>query len=88
MFPSIQKLQALTDEGREVISFLCIWTHWVGLKELRVEDTIQEPTENFDCVFCGVFPEEMAELRQKDEDFLRRVNIVPVMPAITCLRGP
>ena len=52
---------------------------------LGAEDN--NPFINLDSVFCGIFPEEVAELRKMDDKYLKAVNIVPVMPSWSCLKS-
>ena len=40
-----------------------------------------------DAGLCGIFNEEAACLREKDEEYLKTVNIVPIKPAIYHHKG-
>ena len=61
--------------------------HWVDLKDLKVQKVENDTSknENLDSAFGGIFPEEVAELQEKDDDYLRAMNIVPVTYAINCV---
>jgi hypothetical protein len=51
------------------------------------QDNLPSLCENLDSLFCGIFPEEVAQLKEQDDEYLRAVHIVPVMPSFICLRG-
>ena len=58
------------------------------MRELEIECTGDpDAVANLDSVICGIHPDEIAELRKEDDEYLKAVNIVPVMPSITCMRG-
>ena len=71
MFLQIQRIQ-VNDEDEKLL-FGSIWKHWVDLKEVHVRIEVQKHSEDLESVICGIFPEEVAELRQKDEEILRKV---------------
>ena len=82
--PNVQKLSILTPE----ITLADIRDIWADLKEVDFTLWCMAHTlSNHDSVFCGIFPDEVAQLRQENEEYLRRVNIVPVMPTIAYLKG-
>ena len=86
MFPRIEELRLYTDNANE-ISLASISKHWVNLKKLEIGRKVVHGAGNIESFICGIFPEEVADLRKKDEEFLKRVNIVAIMPSITCLRS-
>ena len=87
MFPNIEKLDIIKyEDAAGQVPFGSIW-NWLELKELKVRGNLRPTTGNLDSVFCGIFPEEVAELQLKDDEYLKKVNIVPVMPAVTCLNS-
>lgn len=42
---------------------------------------------NLGSQFCGIFEEEVVELRKKDDEYLQAVNLVPVRSSMMCLKG-
>ena len=55
-----------------------IFDLWPGLQELRIVGVENHLMRNYDAHFCGINQEEVKLLREKAEDFLQAVHIVPI----------
>ena len=95
LFPNVSHLSfkfvdSRTDEA-DFTMLIQIFECWSDLETLgcSVEcgnwgsRSIQKPPRrNYDADFLGIHEEEAELLRQKDEEFLRRVHIVPIRPSV------
>ena len=59
-----------------------IWELWPHVEELETTGRNQVLRKYFDSEFCGIHPEEAEELRKKDYEYLKAVNIVPIRHCI------
>ena len=67
--------------------FRKIWSTLPFLEKLTVRGKLAKVEQNFDAEFCGIHPEEAADLQTKDDEFLKAVNIVPPFPPITHMKS-
>ena len=70
-----------------VFPFRQIWSSLPFLEKLTVRGKLATVDENFDAEFWGIYLEEAALLRNKDEEFLKTVNIVPPFAPITHMKS-
>ena len=66
----------------DVVSLSDIWEMYPALEELKIKGKADKLNSNYDAQFCGIFEEEAEMLREKDEEYLRTVNIVPIRPSV------
>ena len=66
----------------DVVSLSDIWEMYPALEELKIKGKADKPNSNYDAQFCGISEEEAELLREKDEEYLRAVNIVPIRPSV------
>ena len=88
IFPNISVLR-LSCRGVIEGLFLEIFEHWPQLVELELTRPYYDPVflRNSDASFCGIHEEEAELLSQKDEDFLKKVHIVPIRNCILTMQG-
>ena len=73
----------------------CTWPYkdifrfWPNLKHvyIRGQLPVGMETSNFDADFCGIYQEELELLRDKGEEYLEKVQIVPVRPCLSTMKG-
>ena len=70
----------------EPLNFGEIWELWPDLEELEIFGKNPTPTRNLDADFCGIHEEEAEALRKMDEDYLRKVQIVPIRVSLLTMR--
>ena len=93
MFPDVETIFTVMIRGADKVPYGCIWEHWLDLQALDVlecrshAESTRRSSANLDSDFCGIFPEEVARLREQDEEYLRRVHIVPVMRSVSYMKG-
>ena len=84
LFPNACTLE-ISPESKffHVLEFQQIWSSWPSLERFRFPGKMKiSPSANMDASFCGISWEEAEFLRQKDEEYLEAVHIVPIKPAI------
>ena len=69
------------------IPYEYIWTSaasftMVSLDYRHLPDESDQALVDLDAQFCGVSPEEMALLREMDDEYLKTVNIVPIKASV------
>ena len=73
---------SLTKMDLEDLPFNTIWETWPGLEYLEVGEDAQRfwvsshQQAVYDDAFCGVYWDESELLREQDEEYLKKVNIV------------
>ena len=67
--------------------FRKIWSSLPFLEKLTIAGKLAAVERNFDAEFCGLYPEEVALLQKKDEEFLKAVNIVPPFASIAHMKS-
>ena len=91
LFPNLRSL-CLCDSNNftKGDAFRHIWRWLPSLEKLDMSIALEIdlfPNSNFDAEFCGLYEEEAAYLREKDDTYLKTVNIVPPFPPINYMRG-
>ena len=60
---------------------------WPNLEYLKIHGGDCFVTRNYDADFLGINEEEAEELRGKDEEYLRTVQIVPIRPSLLTMKS-
>ena len=59
---------------------------WPCLEQLKIFGDKNCLKRNYDAEFCGISEEEADLIREKDEDFLQAVHIVPIQPCLSTMK--
>ena len=86
-FPNISCLKIICTLLAGGIPFSEIWELWPRLEELEVSGDCLILRDSYDAEFCGIHPEEAKILREKDDEYLKTVNIVPIRPSILTMKS-
>ena len=87
-FPNVNSLEFKLYTKEDLPIFTKIFEFWSDLRELRVTGLInQDLKQSFDAEFCGILEQEAELLREKDEDYLRAAQIVPIRPSLLTMWG-
>ena len=54
--------------------------NWPGLEEFKITGPVTCLNRNYDTYFCGISAAEVALLKEQDDDYLKKVQIVPSRP--------
>ena len=76
------KILHTSDFDADLAPFRDIWKLWPQLVGLKINVKAQYSNRNYDADFCGIWKEEAQILREKDEEYLRSLHIVPVRPSV------
>ena len=86
VFPHLTSLKLSPLEPERL---LCpeFWEVWSNLQELNISGPGGVLRQNFDAEFCGINEEEAELLRDMDDEFLKRVQIVPIRPSLLTMQS-
>ena len=89
VFPKARTLKISPGAKRfDPVQVLQILSCWPSLERLSFQGKMKLSIHSdMDAGFCGISDEEAAFLRQKDEEYLKAVNIVPIKPAFSHYQG-
>ena len=88
MFPNVKKIEVTPRNiGSTFISYQDLWTSWPHLESVELFEGTGALQRNFDAEFLGINPEEVQILRGESEEFLNKLNLVPIRPCILTLLG-
>ena len=87
VFPNVLLLKFNVQDGSlydsdDLPSLAEIWEVYPFLQELKIKGTGNKLKFNYDSQFCGIFDEEVELLREKEEEYLKAVHIVPIRPSV------
>ena len=87
IFPSVTTLEIVPRElDVSVIPYADLWATWPNLQVFDVTEGIAALKRNFDADFLGLNPEEVEFLREQDDEYLRRVHVVPIRPSLLTMK--
>ena len=73
-------------KGLDPAQVLQILSSWPSLE--RIHTSLRQSTfYEIGVAFCDIYSEEANVLSEKDEEYLKAVNIVPIRPTINCHKG-
>ena len=89
IFPNVSTLKITCTLLAGCVPYSRIWDNWPRLEELEISDEGMGMvlSKNYDDEFCGIHPEEAELLREKDEEYLKAVNIVPEKHGILTMKS-
>ena len=89
LFTHLMCVEITFSDGRlaSCFPFRQIWSSLPHLEKLTIRGKLKTVQRNFDAEFCGIYPEEAALLRKKDDGYLKTVNIVPPFAPITYMKS-
>ena len=83
IFPNVSSIRMIALAARaDQALYEDLWAAWPDLVSLDVREPGKSMGMNFDAQFLGIHPEEVERLREFDDEFLGKMNIVPVRPSI------
>ena len=85
IFPNVSSLKIICGTGIPPLRKICALFR--RLEELDISAERSTLRDSFDSDFCGMHPEEVKLLREKDEEYLKTVNIVPTAYSILSMKS-
>ena len=69
--------------GRAPVREICLY--WQHFEKLKITGSAECIKRNYDEEFCGLFDDEVKHLAKKNDDYLKKVHIVPRRPCLLTL---
>ena len=87
-FPALKTLSVMSLFPGNMITLWQIFRLWPDLEEIKLKGGTPEGVWwNHDWEFCGVSRAEMEYLWEQDDEFLSKVQIVPIRPCLSTLQS-